>query len=275
LKEKQLRDYLDYLALVAGVASATQNQAFNALLFLYGQVLGRKVESMEGVHRAPQSRRLPSVLTRDEVKSLLAQIEEGPNRLMVELLYGSGLRISECLRLRVKDVDFAYARITVRQGNGDKDRVVPLPVKVTGRLRLHLESIKELWQRDRENGVEGVYLPEGLERKYPRAGKELGWFWVFPSGGLSEDPRSGKIRRHHANQNGLQTLVSRAARRAGMVKPVSPHTLRHSFATHLLESGTDIRTVQELLGHADVSTTMVYTHVLNRPGVVVGSPLDS
>lgn len=270
----QMREYLDYLALVRGVAAGTQNQAFNALLYLYEKVLQQKVGSLEGTHRAPQSRRLPVVLARTEVSKVLGEIEEGPNRLMAELLYGAGLRISECLRLRVKDVDFAYAQITVRQGKGDKDRRVPLPVTTAGRLQEHLLEVKKVWERDRANQVEGVFMPDALDRKYVHAGKEWGWFWVFPATNLAEDPRSGKVRRHHAGQTALQALVGRAAKRAGLVKPVSPHTLRHSFATHLLEAGSDIRTVQELLGHADVSTTMIYTHVLNKPGVVVKSPLD-
>jgi integron integrase len=213
-------------------------------------------------------------MTRAEVRRVLDEIEEGPNRLMAELLYGAGLRISECLRLRVKDVDFAYAQITVRQGKGDKDRRVPLPVTTAGRLQEHLQEVKKVWERDRANQMEGVFMPDALDRKYVNAGKEWGWFWVFPAPNLAEDPRSGKIRRHHAGQTALQALVGRAAKRAGLVKPVSPHTLRHSFATHLLEGGSDIRTVQELLGHADVSTTMIYTHVLNKPGVAVKSPLD-
>jgi integron integrase len=269
-----MRDYLDYLALVRGVAAGTQNQAFNALLYLFEKVLQQKIGALEGTHRAPQSRRLPVVMTRLEVRRVLDEIEEGPNRLMAELLYGAGLRISECLRLRVKDVDFDYSQITVRQGKGDKDRRVPLPVTTAGRLQEHLQDVKKVWERDRSNQVEGVFMPDALDRKYVNAGKEWGWFWVFPAPNLAEDPRSGKIRRHHAGQTALQALVGRAAKRAGLVKPVSPHTLRHSFATHLLEGGSDIRTVQELLGHADVSTTMIYTHVLNKPGVPVKSPLD-
>lgn len=268
-----LERYLNYLTLVRRVSASTQNQAFNALQFLFRQVLRRGVQEVEGRERAAVSRRLPVVLSRGEVERLMGQLRERA-LLMVQLMYGAGLRVNECVRLRVKDVDFDQRLIVVREGKGDKDRVVPLPERARPGLRAHLEEVRIRWERDREMGVEGVYLPDALGEKWPGAELAWGWFWVFPSDELSEDPRGGRLRRHHVHPGTIQAAVKRAARRAGLVKPVSPHTLRHSFATHLLEGGADIRTVQELLGHADVSTTMIYTHVLNRPGVVVRSPLD-
>jgi integron integrase len=266
-------EYLDYLTVIRRVSASTQNQALSALQFVFRQVLKRRVGGKEGLKRAAQSRRAPTVLTREEVRLLLSELE-GRGRLMAELLYGSGLRVMECARLRVKDVDFGNGYVVVRGGKGDKDRLAPLPKKLAGPLKQHLDLAKQRWEGDRKLGVEGVFLPEAFSVKAKNAATEWGWFWVFPADELSEDPWTGKIRRHHVGVNGLQQMVKRAALRAGLTKPVSPHTLRHSFATHLLEGGADIRTVQELLGHADVSTTMIYTHVLNRPGVPVRSPLD-
>ncbi|HEY5792864.1 MAG TPA: integron integrase [Chthoniobacterales bacterium] len=265
--------YLDYLTLKRRVSASTLNQALSALQFVFAQVLKRKAGGMEGLKRPARSQRVPTVLTREEVAALFAQME-GTGRLMAELMYGSGLRVMECARLRVKDVDFGGQHIVVRGGKGDKDRRAPLPRKVEPALRAQIESARKRWEKDRALGVEGVFLPGALEVKYANASTEWSWFWIFPAEGLSEDPWTGKIRRHHLGVNGVQQLVKRAALRAGLVKPVSPHTLRHSFATHLLEGGADIRTVQELLGHADVSTTMIYTHVLNKPGIAVRSPLD-
>jgi integron integrase len=274
LRRGVLEDYLDYLALVRRVSAGTQNQALNAVLFFFKEVLGRPAGALEDVVRAPVSRRIPVVLSRGEVMRLLAELS-GPNQLAGQLMYGAGLRVMECMRLRVQDVDFDQELIVVRGGKGDKDRRTPLPRTAAGPLRAHLEGVaRPRWEKDRAMGVEGVFLPDALEEKYRNAPMEWGWFWVFPSEELSVDPWTGKLRRHHVHAGSVQQAVKRAAQRAGMVKPVSPHTLRHSFATHLLESGADIRTVQELLGHADVSTTMIYTHVLNKPGVVVKSPLD-
>jgi integron integrase len=264
---------LEYLTLKRRVASSTLNQAMSALQFLYRVVLRRQAGGLEEVKRPSQSQRLPTVLTRDEVGELL-ELMEGQGRLMAELMYGSGLRVMECVRLRIKDVDFGNRYIIVRSGKGDKDRRVPLPKKVVPSLKAQIESARVRWEKDRMLGGEGVFMPEALSAKYVNADKEWAWFWVFPAEGLSKDPWTGKERRHHMGENGVQQLVKRCALRAGLTKPVTPHTLRHSFATHLLESGADIRTVQELLGHSDVSTTMIYTHVLGRPGIVAASPLD-
>lgn len=274
LKMQSFRDYMDYLALLRGVSKSTQNQAFNALLFLYREVLELEVGGLEATHRAPQRRKLPVVLSPEEVASLLDAISGETNRLAVELLYGTGMRISECLNLRVQDVDFDNGYITVRQGKGDKDRWVPLPKSMTEPLQQHLEKSRNVWEQDRRNGVSGVMLPHPMQQRNLKAGTEWKWFWVFPAVSLSQDSETDSILRDHANQNALQSLVKRAAARAGLTKVVTPHTLRHSFATHLLQGGADIRTVQELLGHSDVSTTMIYTHVLNRPDVKVKSPLD-
>lgn len=269
----EVKAYLQFLAVERRVSAGTQNQAFNALLFFFGQVLGRPFGEVEGVTRAEVRRRLPVVLKRDEVTRLLGAVAED-YRLMAKLLYGGGLRLMECLRLRVKDVDLERLTITVRGGKGDKDRVTTLPVSAVEELREQLKRAHALHESDRASGLAGVQVPEALERKYPNAGKEWGWFWVFPSERISQDPVSGVIRRHHVNEANLQRAVKMAREAAGIAQIVTPHTLRHSFATHLLEGGSDIRTVQELLGHSDVSTTMIYTHVLNRPGLVVRSPLD-
>lgn len=273
LSMEDVKAYLEFLAVERRVAAATQNQAFNSLLFLFAQVLGRPFGHVEGVTRAEDRRRLPVVLKREEVKRLIGALT-GEYRLMAKLLYGGGLRLMECLRLRVKDVDVAGLAITVRGGKGDKDRITTLPVQAVEELRAQMERGRGLFDLDRASGLAGVQLPEALERKYANAGKEWGWFWVFPSERISQDPVSGVVRRHHVNEGNLQRAVKMAREVAGITQPVTPHTLRHSFATHLLEGGADIRTVQELLGHADVSTTMIYTHVLNRPGLVVRSPLD-
>ena len=265
--------FLNHLASERDVAAATQNQALSALLFLYKEVLAMPLPWLEGLERAKRPARLPTVLTVAEVQRLLGQLH-GPRWLMASLLYGAGLRLRECLKLRVKDVDFGYRQILVRDGKGAKDRVTMLPASVIEPLETHLVRVKVLHDRDVAEGFGDVELPDAIARKYPRAPYEWAWKFVFPSHKRSVDPTSGVIRRHHVYENYLIRGVKQAARSAGLAKHVSCHTLRHSFATHLLESGYDIRTVQELLGHADVSTTMVYTHVLNRGGRGVASPLD-
>jgi integron integrase len=265
--------FLSWLATERNVAAATQNQALAALLFLYKQVLGVDLPWLAGLVRAQRPVRLPTVLSEAEVRRIIDSTE-GVGRLMVGLLYGAGLRQIECLGLRVKDVDFAYRQILVRDGKGAKDRVTMLPENLVQPLQEHLGRVRALHRRDLAEGYGEVSLPHALARKYPRAPREWGWQFVFPSGVRSADPETGVIRRHHLHPDTLSRIVGRAARRAAIAKPVSCHTLRHSFATHLLERGHDIRTVQELLGHADVSTTMIYTHVMNRGARGVKSPLD-
>lgn len=257
------------------VAASTQSQALNALVFFYKNVLEHPLSEQIAFPHSKKPRRLPVVLTRDEVQRLFNHFRHPTQRLMANLLYGCGMRLMECVRLRVLDVDFGYQQILVRNGKGKKDRVVPLPTRLAGELRGQIEKIKTLHAKDLDEGFGRVYLPHALSRKYPNAEKEFRWQYVFPSAKLSTDPRSGITRRHHVHENGLQKHIKVAAEQAGIDKKVSCHTLRHSFATHLLESGYDIRTVQELLGHADVSTTMIYTHVLNRPGLSVTSPFDT
>ncbi len=269
----EMEAFLTHLAVVGNVAASTQNQALSALLFLYREVLDRELPWLEQVARSKKPKRLPVVLDRSEVAAVLAHLR-GVERLVVELLYGGGLRLMECLRLRVKDVDIRRREITVRDGKGGKDRVTVLPGRVDEALQQQLEQAGELHRSDRELGHAGVWLPDALARKYPSAPSEWGWFWVFPADRLSVDPACGVLRRHHLGEKGIQRAVRRAARASGLHKPVSPHVFRHSFATHLLAGGYDIRTVQELLGHADVATTMIYTHVLNRGGRGVISPLD-
>jgi integron integrase len=273
LGEAHVQRFLEYLAIQRMVSASTQNQAFSALLFFFKRVLKRPLMDMEETVRASKGRRLPEVLSRDEVKRFLAQTE-GTSGLMLRLLYGAGLRLMECIRLRVKEVDFDRGVILVRDGKGGKDRVVMLPGAVRAGLQQHLERLRVLWLQDQEAKLDGVWLPDALDVKYPNAGREWRWQWVFPAKGLSVDPRSGRTRRHHLNDNTLHKAVKAAALQAGITKSVSAHTLRHSFATHLLESGTDIRTVQELLGHASLETTQIYTHVMQKPGMGVQSPLD-
>jgi integron integrase len=265
--------FLNHLASELHVAAATQNQALSALLFLYKEVLAQPLPWLDGLDRAKRPARMPTVLTRDEVKRLLGCMN-GTKWLMASLLYGAGLRLRECLTLRVKDVDFGYRQIQVRDGKGAKDRVTMLPQSIVEPLQAHLVKGKALHERDLASGHGDVELPDALARKYPKAPYEWGWKFVFPSGRLSADPRTGAIRRHHVYENYVIRGVKEAVRAARITKHVSCHTLRHSFATHLLEGGYDIRTVQELLGHSDVSTTMIYTHVLNKGGRGVASPLD-
>ena len=270
---QELTAFLSHLAVQSNVAASTQNQALHAILFLYRDVLKIDLPWLDQVERAKKPQRLPVVFTRDEVKALLAQLQ-GTTWLMAMLTYGSGLRLLECLRLRVKDVDFHYKQLMVRDAKGQKDRVTMLPNSLIDSLRTHLARVRQLHEIDLREGFGRVSLPHALAAKYPNADREWGWQYVFPSSRRSTDPRSGSERRHHAPEDALQRAVKQAIRKANIVKPGSVHTLRHSFATHLLESGYDIRTVQELLGHADVKTTMIYTHVLNRGGRGVVSPVD-
>ncbi|MDN5865101.1 MAG: integron integrase [Gammaproteobacteria bacterium] len=269
----EVEAFLTYLAARRNVSASTQNQARSALLFLYKEVLEIDLPWLDGVVPAKRSRRLPVVLTQNEARRLLAELS-GVNWIVASLLYGSGLRLLEALRLRVKDVEFERREIVVREGKGSKDRVTVLPENVLLPLKAHMQRVKVLHDKDLAEGYGSVYLPNALERKYPRAPRTWGWQFVFPSPARSADPRTGAVRRHHIQPKSVQKMVKIAASRAGIHKPATPHTLRHSFATHLLQSGYDIRTVQELLGHKDVSTTMIYTHVLNRGGRGVVSPLD-
>lgn len=269
----EIEAFLSNLAVERNVSASTQNQAKSALLFLYKEVLDVQLPWLDNITQAKVPKRLPTVLTREEVQSVLARLD-GTIWLIASLLYGSGMRIMECLRLRVKDVDFSRHEILVREGKGFKDRVTMLPTSLVQPLKQHLERVKTLHDEDLADGYGEVFMPMALDKKYPAAGKSWGWQYIFPSQNLSVDPYSGKTRRHHADEKAIQRSMKKAVLAAGIVKFATPHTLRHSFATHLLESGYDIRTVQELLGHSDVSTTMIYTHVLNKGGKGVVSPLD-
>jgi integron integrase len=265
--------FLTHLAARAQVSASTQNQALSALLFLYNEVLQQPLEGPINALRAKRRKPLPTVLSRTETQQLLDSMH-GQSQLMAQLLYGSGLRISECLRLRVKDLDFDQKQILIRDGKGNKDRITMLPIILIQPLRRHLRHVRALHHRDLSKGLGSVYLPHALARKYPQASHAWIWQWIFPSRSLSHDPRSGVLRRHHLSRSALRRAINAACRIADIHKHVTPHTLRHSFATHLLEAGHDIRTVQELLGHKDVKTTMVYTHVINRGPLAVRSPLD-
>jgi integron integrase len=271
--EVEVTAFLNYLAVERKVAAGTQNQALSALLFLYREVIKCELPWLDAVQRVTRPARLPTVLTRNEVRRLLAHVQ-GVNWLLLTLLYGSGLRVMECLRLRVKDLDFGYGQLLVRDGKGEKDRVTMLPETLNDPLRRHLERVRILHARDLREGFGDVHLPYALARKYPRAGREWCWQYVFPSKNRAVDIDSGATRRYHLDVTVPQRAVKDAACATSIMKPVSCHTLRHSFATHLLENAYDIRTVQELLGHSDVSTTMIYTHVLNKGGRGVKSPLD-
>ncbi len=270
----EVEAFLTDLAVRRRVSASTQNQAKSAILFLYKEVIDKELPWLNGVVAARVSQRLPVILTVEEVNKVLGRLR-GTSALVARLLYGSGFRILECLRLRVKDIDFARREILVRDGKGAKDRVTMLPQTLIEPLQRHLERVRELHGEDLAAGYGSVYLPYALDRKYPNAGREWMWQYVFPSARLSKDPRSDVSRRHHADEKPIQRALQSALRAAGIHKPATPHTLRHSFATHLLQNGYDIRTVQELLGHSDVSTTMIYTHVLNRGGRGVVSPLDA
>lgn len=270
---REVTAFLSHLASERNVAASTQQQALSALLFLYKAVLEIDLPWLDDLVRPKKPARLPTVLNVDEVARILAAMPPG-HGLMARLLYGTGMRLMECLRLRVKDVDFTRREILIRDGKGAKDRVTMLPESLLRPVQDQFARARVFFDQDRAAGRPGVYLPHALERKYPMAGCAWAWFWVFPADGWSVDPRSGIERRHHLHEKGLQRALKRAVAHAGVARPVSVHTLRHSFATHLLQAGYDIRTVQELLGHADVSTTMIYTHVLNRGGRGVVSPVD-
>jgi integron integrase len=273
LGEEDVTRFLSYLAIDLKVSSATQNQALSAILFLYRAVLKRNLDWMNGIVRAKRPQKLPVVLTHAEALAVIRRMHGIP-RLMASLLYGSGIRLSECAGLRVKDLDFARGEITVRSGKGKKDRMTLLPASLNARLGEHLSRVRILHERDLRRGRGTVALPEALSRKYPGASREWGWQWVFPAARFYKDDETGEYRRHHLHPSVLQRAVKEAVRASGIAKNATCHTFRHSFATRLLENGYDIRTIQELLGHRDVSTTMIYTHVLNRGGRGVRSPLD-
>jgi integron integrase len=272
--EADVRDFLGHLAIKQRVSSSTQNQAFNALLFLFREVLKIDLHDLSKTVRAKRGPKLPAVLTQNEVRSLLKQLT-GRELLLVHILYGTGMRLMEVARLRVQDIDFGLNSIIVRAGKGDKDRMTVLPDAVKNKLQEHLAAIKEIHEQDLAKGFGEVYLPEALERKYPKAAGEWRWQYVFPAATLSVDPRSGKVRRHHISPSSIQKAVADAVRKAGIPKHATVHTLRHSFATHLLMDGVNIREVQELLGHKNVETTMIYTHVLRNMSKAPKSPLDT
>jgi integron integrase len=263
LGNSHVKDFMTYLAVERKVASSTQNQTFNAILFLFRHVLDKDINDIAGAIRATKKRRLSVVLSKQEVFRLFDYLH-GTNLLMAQLIYGCGLRLRECLKLRINDIDFERSCVMIRAGKGDKDRETLLPESLKHSLREHLDQVRRLFERDRKDNTAGVQLPGALERKYPNAGKEWRWQWVFPSKTLSIDPRSRQIRRHHIHSSNLQKHIREAAMKAGITKRVTVHTLRHSFATHLLEKGYDIRTIQELLGHASIQTTMIYTHVAKK-----------
>jgi integron integrase len=273
LEANDMKNYLTHLALHGRVSASTQNQAFNALLFLYRHTLRKEVDDLTAVVRAKRKINLPTVLSRDEAKSLLSYLN-GVYLLMGQLMYGCGLRLTECLRLRIKDVDFENNLLMVRSGKGEKDRALMIPEKIKEELSKHVTSVKEVHDQDLKMGYGEVSLPNALEKKYPNAAREWGWQWVFPGEKLSVDPRTGKVMRWHIHPSALQRAVKEAVLRANLPKMASCHTLRHSFATHLLEAGHNIRTIQELLGHKHVNTTMIYTHVIRKKPSEIRSPLD-
>lgn len=274
LESSDVRDFLSHLAIKQRVASSTQNQAFNALLFFFREVLGAELKDLGQTVRAKRGPRLPVVLTVEEVQKLFKYVE-GKSLLVLQLLYGSGLRLMELARLRIKDIDFGSGLIFVRSGKGDNDRSTILPECIKQKLCSHLEEVKAIHEEDVEAGYGDVYLPDGLERKYPHAAKDWGWQYVFPALKLSVDPRSGKVRRHHISEKSIQNAVRNAVKKAGLVKHATVHTLRHSFATHLLMDGVNIREIQDLLGHKNIETTMIYTHVLRDMSNAPRSPLDN
>jgi len=273
LESNDMKNYLTHLALHGRVSASTQNQAFNALLFLYRHILHKEVGDLTSVARAKGKMNLPTVLSRDEVKKLLYFLN-GPYLLMAQLMYGCGLRLMECLRLRIKDVDFENDLLMVRSGKGEKDRSLIIPEKIKEGFSKHVASVKDIHDQDLRIGYGEVSLPDALEKKYPDAPREWGWQWVFPAEKLSVDPRSGKVMRWHIHPSAIQRAVKEAVIKAHLPKKASCHTLRHSFATHLLEAGHNIRTIQELLGHKHVNTTMIYTHVIRKKPSEIRSPLD-
>lgn len=275
LSEQDIASFLEYLVIKREVSASTQSQALNALVFFYKHVLGFEFSETIDFVRSKKPRRLPVVLSRNEIKMLFSNINGDVQLLMSNLLYGCGMRLMECIRLRVLDIDFDYKQILIRNAKGNKDRVVPIPQKLAKQIQKQLSKVKVLHNEDLAEGLGKVYLPVALSRKFSNAESEFRWQYVFPSTKISKDPRSGVFRRHHIHETGLQKHIKKSAETAGINKKVNCHALRHSFATHLLEAGYDIRTVQELLGHADVSTTMIYTHVLNNPGINVVSPFDT
>jgi len=272
--QPEVEAFLTWLAVEKHVSKSTQNQAFNALIFLYREVLKKPLEGRINAVRSFKKQRLPIVMSKEETQRVLSGMS-GTTQLMAKLLYGGGLRLMECIRLRIKDIDFEINEIRVHSGKGDKDRLVPLPESIKPALKIHLERIKLIHENDLSKGYGEAYLPNALGRKYSKAGKEWGWQYVFPSSKLSQDPRKNVIRRHHMDPSTLDRAIKRAVKLAGITKHITSHTFRHSFATHLLQTGTDIRTIQSLLGHNDLSATMIYTHVLRQGGQGVKSPLDS
>jgi integron integrase len=270
----EIEAFLTWLAVERHVAASTQNQARSAILFLYDHVLHQPIATQLRPAQAKKPQRLPTVLTKDEIAAVFRRLS-GIHLLMGQLLYGSGLRLMECLRLRIQDIDFNQRQIIVRNGKGAKDRVTILPQSLIPSLQMQLQEARRIYENDLAQGLPGVSMPDAIDRKYPNAAHEWPWQWLFPAPRLATNPRTGELRRHHAHESSLQKAVRRAAKQAGLNKNVSPHTFRHSFATHLLEAGYDIRTVQELLGHKDVKTTMIYTHVMNAGPFAVRSPLDN
>jgi len=274
MAEREVAAFLTHLAVDRRVSASTQNQALNAILFLYKQVLGRDIGLIQGVVRAKRPERLPVVMTPEEVQTVLGRLS-GREWLMACLMYGAGLRVMECLRLRIKDIDFGLNQVVVRDGKGGKDRTTTLPAAVIPALRQRIEEVNRVREQDLADGYGEVSLPFALERKYPNAARELAWWFVFSASSRSRDPYSRRIKRHHLDESVIQRAVKQAVRAAGLTKPATCHTFRHSFATHLLAAGHDIRTIQELLGHQDVRTTMIYTHVLGKGARGVSSPLDA
>ena len=274
LDGEALNSYLAYLAKEKNVSASTQNLARNAILFLYKHVINKNIGDPKEYVIAKRSRKVPTVFSQDEAKKVIAQLD-GRNALIVKLLYGTGMRISECLQLRIKDIDFDQNLIVVRDGKGEQDRVTMLPESLRELLHHQIDRVVYLHQLDQKDNVPGVFIPYSIEKKYPNVGKKLGWYFIFPGNSLSKDPTTGIIRRHHVHESNIQRAVKKAIRRAEIYKQAGCHTFRHSFATHLLENGYDIRSVQELLGHKDVRTTMIYTHVMQKRPLAVKSPLDS
>ena len=271
--EKEIAEFLSHLAMKRNVSASTQNQALCAIIFLYREIIHKKIGEIEELVWAKKPKRIPTVFSRSEIKAILSNLN-GAKWLMASLMYGSGLRLRECLQLRIKDIDFEYKQIIVRSAKGEKDRVTVLPEKLIIPLKNHIAKVKLLHERDLRDGFGSVYLPDALDRKYPNAQFEFGWQWLFPAPNISTDPKTGIRRRHHQGDWAIQRAIKQAKNKAGIIKHASCHNLRHSFATHLLEDGYDIRTIQELLGHEDINTTMVYTHVLNKGGLGVRSPTD-